>query len=364
MLRPAVKRVHRPLVLPDSRIRLGLEQFGIASEIVDDESGSIARLLELMDGTRDVVEIWCGLGATHPDWTLPDVEAVIDQLAGAGHVEDPAAPLPAGLTEADTARYRSTRDFFAWIDAVPRSSPYEVLARIRSARVAVLGLGGTGSAVAASLVASGVGSLRCADFDNVEETNLTRQLLYCEADIGRPKVAAAVDRLTALNSTVAVTGQALRAESADDIERFIDGCDVFVLCADEPAEKIQSWANEAALRTSTPWFIAAYTGAMTGVGEFVPGETGCWECLHGQQRPGDHRAGGRWLYDELPHAVVAASAGITGHLCALAVLYHVGGLPTQTRGGVFQHNLARWDHHYFLDASRDPHCPACGDRPS
>lgn len=361
MLRPAVKRVHRPVVLPDRRILLGLRLYGVASEIVDDESGSVERLLALMDGTRDVPAIWSDLRVTHPDWALDDVRGTIDQLAEAGHVEDLGAPLPAGLTEQEARRYRSSRDFFSWIDPTPRSSPLDVVARIRQAKVALLGLGGTGSAVAASLVASGVGALHCADFDRVEETNLTRQLLYTEADVGRPKVDAAVARLSALNSTVTVTGQDLQVGSADDVERLIDGNDVLVLCADEPADKIQSWTNEAALRTSTPWFMAAYTGATTGVGGFVPGETGCWECVIGAERQ-RYGADGRYLFEERPHAVVAASAAVSGHLCALEVLYHLGGLPTQVRGRLFHHNLARWDHQYFVDAVRDPQCPACGDR--
>src|SRR5262249_42294725 len=155
-------------------------------------------------------------------------------------------------------------------------------------------------------------------FDRVEEANLTRQLLYTEADVGRPKVKAALERLAAMNSTVKITGESLKVECADDIVRLIGRNDVLVLCADEPADVIQSWANEAALRTSTPWFMAAYTGAMTGVGGFVPGETACWECLYRRERPGDHR-GGRWLFDDLPHAVVAATAGVSGHLCALDV---------------------------------------------
>lgn len=362
MLRPAVKRVHKPLVLPDGRIQLGWSQYGVASEIVDDESGGLERLLALMDGTRDVFGIWADMRVTHPDWELDDVRGAIDQLANAGHVEDLGAPLPTGLSEADVARYHRSRNFFSWIDTVPRSSPHHVQARIRGARVALLGLGGTGSAVAASLVASGIGALHCADFDRVEEGNLTRQLLYTEADVGLPKVDTALRRLAAINSTVALTGLDLRIGSVDDVERVIAGCDAFVLCADEPADQIQLWANEAALRTSTPWFFAAYTGAMTGVGGFVPGETGCWQCVMGRERRAEAQAGGRYLFEDQPHAAVAASAGVSGHLCALEVLYHLGGLPRQARGRIFQLNLAHWDHQYYVDADRDPRCPACGDR--
>jgi molybdopterin/thiamine biosynthesis adenylyltransferase len=360
MVRPAVKRVHRPLVLPDRRIQLGLLQYGVASEIIDDEHRSVERLLELMDGTRDVGGLWSDLRATHPDWSLDDVRHVVAQLAEAGHLEDLGAPLPAGLTQQDVDRYRSCAEYFSWIDTTPRTSPHEVLARIRRARVTLLGLGGVGTAVAAGLVASGIGELRCADFDRVELGNLTRQLLYTESDVGHPKVDRAVARLRALSSTVRIVGEELKVTCAEDVEAFIDGSDAFVLCADEPADVIQFWVNEAALRTSTPWFMAAYTGAMTGVSGFVPGETGCWACLKRQNNRGDED--GRYLFEARPHAVVAASAAVSGHLCALEVLYHLGGLPTQARGRVFQHNLAQWDHQYFLEAARDPHCPTCAGR--
>jgi molybdopterin/thiamine biosynthesis adenylyltransferase len=358
MLRPAVKAVHRPMVLPGRRIQLGAWLYGVSSEIVDDESGSLQRLLQLMDGSRDVLKIWSQLRVTHPGWELGDVRDVIEQLAEAGHVEDMGAPLPAGLTQADAHRYRSVRQYFSWLDPLPRSSPNEVLARIRRARVALVGLGGTGASVAASLVATGIGALHCVDAGRVEPAGLAGQVLCTEADIGRPQADAAVDRLCALNSTVEVTGEQLELRSVADIERLMDGRDVVVLCTDRPAG-VQSWTNRAALRTSTPWFLATCTGPTASVGGFLPGVTGCWECAGG---PGERRddAAGQYLFGTGPDAVVAASVAVSGHLCALEVLNHLGGLPGQARGRMFHHNLARWDHHYFVDARRDPHCPACG----
>lgn len=361
MSHPAIKRAHRPRVLPDNRILIGLMQYGVAAEIEDDESGSLARLLTLMDGTRDVHELRRDLAATHPQWDLVAVEAAVAQLTAAGYVEDLGAPLPPNLTEREARRYLSAQHFFAWIDSTPRSSPQETQSRIRGSRVALLGLGGTGSTVAASLVASGIGTLHCADFDRVEEANLNRQLIYSERDVGRGKVECALEYLRALNSHVEVTGEELKVESADDLAGFIDGSDVFVLCADEPWDRIQGWANEAALRTGTPWFMSLYTGPMIVVGSFVPGETGCWECLERKQR--GPRQAGRWLFDDRPNAVIAGSAGASGHLCAMDVLYHLGGLPTQTRGRVFHQNVAQWDHQYVIDAERDPECPMCSQGP-
>ncbi|MGN9807274.1 ThiF family adenylyltransferase [Micromonospora sp. L32] len=360
MLRPRVKEVHEPYTLPGNRLLVGLMQYGVAAEIQDDEEGSVARLLTLLDGTRTLAEVVADLAVTHPELSEESVREVMDQLIEQGFIEDAAAPLPEGFTPDDAARYDRARHFYSWIDTTPRESPYEVQARIGRARVGLLGLGGTGTAVAAGLVASGVGSLHCVDFDVVDEPNLTRQLLYTESDIGQPKVKVAVDRLRAMNSRVEVTGAECQVRSAEDVVPLMAGCDAFVLCADKPVRHIQSWTNEAALRTRTPWFMALYTGPMAVIGSFLPYRTGCYTCLCRRQNEHEFYTDGRSLIGQpRPNAVIAASANVTGHLCALEVLYHLGGLPQQVAGRVFHHNVARWDHQYFVDVQRDPGCPSC-----
>jgi bacteriocin biosynthesis cyclodehydratase domain-containing protein len=362
MLRPRVKSVHQPIALPGNRISVGLMQYGVAAEIEDDQEGTIARILQLMDGTRDVAALCAELATTHPGLAEESVREVVDHLTREGYVEDAGAPLPDGLTADDAARYEPARHFFSWIDTQPRDSPYDAQARISRARVGLLGLGGTGTAVAAGLVASGVGGLHCVDFDVIEEANLTRQLLYAENDIGNSKVKTAVERLHAMNSRVAVTGEERWIRSADDIARALAGCDVFVLCADRPQQLIQTWTNEAALRTRTPWLMSLYTGPMTVVGSFLPYETGCYACLcRDEDKYGAYADGRPLTSTERPNAVIAASANVSGHLCALEVLYLLAGLPQQTAGRIFHHNVARWDHQYFIDVPPDPECPACGD---
>lgn len=359
MRRPRVKNVHAPISLPGNRITIGLKQYGVAAEIEDDDAGTVERLLTLMDGTRDLDEILADLARTHPDVDPGSAREAIADLAG--YLEDAAAPLPANLTEREAERYASPGHFFAWIDDEPRESPYTVQSRLKASSVTVLGLGGTGSAVASGLVASGVGRVHCVDFDVVEEPNLARQLLYTEQDVGASKVKRAVERLRASNSLVDVTGEELRVGSADDVAALMDGRDAFVLCADEPRPEITLWVNEAAHRTGTPWFMALYTGPMSVVGGFVPGETGCWACLRRQHDEQEHIRDGRKLLQETrQNAVVAATASVSGHLCALEVTYHLGGLPTQVRGRVLHWNFARWDHQYFVDVPRYADCPACG----
>ncbi|WP_406311983.1 TOMM precursor leader peptide-binding protein [Streptosporangium sp. NBC_01639] len=355
-----MKRVHQPFTLPGGRIIIGLSQFGVASEIADDEDGSIAKLLTLLDGTRTIDEICADFATTHPDVDDDNVREVISDLIESGFVEDAGAPMPANLTGREAARHESARHFFSWIDTSPRTSPYEVQSRIKGARVSLLGVGGTGSAVASGLVASGIGALHLADFDSVEESNLTRQLLYAEEDLGKPKISQAMARLRAMNGSVQVSGSETKVTGPDDVAELMAGCDMFVLCADEPHPEIVEWTNEAALRTDTPWFMSLYTGPMVVVGSFVPHDTGCWTCLDRQEDRRKEKELERLLTEARPNAVIAASANISGHLCALEVLYHLGGLPAQTRGRVFHWNLAVWDHQYHIDVPRDDECPSCG----
>ncbi len=360
MRRPRIKDVHCPIVLPGNRITLGLQQYGVAAE-VDDETGAIERILTLMDGTRDRARIRAGVAETHPDVDPDSVDEAVDDLVAAGFAEDAAAPLPPGLTEREADRYAAPRHFYAWVDDTPRDSPYAVQARLKDASVAVLGLGGTGSAVVQGLVASGVGAVHCVDFDVVEESNLPRQLLYTEQDVGGQKVKHAVDRLRAMNSLVEVTGEERRAHGPDDIAELMTGREVFVLCADTPQPDIMRWTNEAALATGTPWFMALYTGPMAVVAGYVPGETGCWACGRRDFEEQEHvRDGRKLLGGRRPQAVVPASANVTGQLCALEVVYYLGGLPTQVRGRILHWNLGRWDHQYFVDVPAYADCPACG----
>jgi molybdopterin/thiamine biosynthesis adenylyltransferase len=364
VLRPRIKNVHHPFALPGNRIIIGLMQYGIASEIEDDPEGTLERLITLMDGTRDLDTICADLAGTHPGVDLGSVREVVDDLIGSGFVEDAAASLPANLSEREADRYASPRHFFAWIDAQPRTSPYEIQSRLKDARVALLGLGGTGTAVAAGLVASGVGSLHCAEFDSVAESNLCRQLLYLEADLGASKLERAVARLRAMNSLVEVTGEERRVGGVEDVAALMDGVDAFVLCADEPDPEIMGWTSQAALSTGTPWFMSFYTGPMAVVGGFHPGRTGCWQCLQRQEETREHFRGHRRLFPlGRENAVIAASANVSGHLAALEVIYFLGGLPTQVCGRVLHWNFANWDHHYFIDIPRDLDCPVCGSAP-
>ncbi|MHA0110994.1 HesA/MoeB/ThiF family protein, partial [Klebsiella pneumoniae] len=88
--------------------------------------------------------------------------------------------------------------------------------QLRASRVLIVGLGGLGSPVAMYLAAAGIGTLGLADFDEVDPTNLQRQILYREADVGGSKVAAAAAALRAFNAGIAleVHGQGITCTNA------------------------------------------------------------------------------------------------------------------------------------------------------
>lgn len=359
---PRIKPVHVPTRTADGVIRIGTAQYGVGAELRDDE-GSVWKLIALMDGTRELDRVVKDLRLDSPEMSEQSVHDAVRALIDAGFVEDAAAPPPPSLTATEIARYAANLRYFAWVDTTPRESPYELQRRLKESRVAVLGLGGTGSAVAMSLTAAGVGHLRCVDYDVVESANLNRQLLYTEDDVGAAKVDAAVARLRRLNPFVDVDGVSLRIESVEDVVGLLEDDDLVVLCADEPFPGIEVSTSDAAVRTGTPWLMALYAGPMVVTSLFVPYRTPCFRCFLTQypnmlrRRNSD---GFERLHAPPGNAVIAPTAALTGQLGALEAIYHLTGLPTPTRGRMFHQNLLVYDHHYYLDLEFWPDCPSCG----
>ena len=98
------------------------------------------------------------------------------------------------------------------MDLTPRESTWHAQLRLRRSKAIVIGLGGTGGAAAMALAMSGVGHVHCVEPDLVELSNLNRQILYTEKDIGLPKVDAAVERLRSSNSDIMVTGDRVEVD--------------------------------------------------------------------------------------------------------------------------------------------------------
>jgi molybdopterin-synthase adenylyltransferase len=362
MLRPRVKPEHAPYRVAGGKIRIGGVSYRLAAEISDPD-GWIWTMLAAMDGSIELPEIIEHVHALHPAQTVEVLRRGAEQLLRTGYVEDAAGPVPHGLTERDMLRYERAVGYFRWLDLTPRASSWEPQARLREARVTLLGVGGTGGVAALALTASGVGHLHCVDPDEVELSNLSRQILYTEDDIGKSKADSAVARLQRLNSGVEITGQRMEATGVEDVLELARDCEVLLLAADRPPD-LRIWCNRACLAAKRPWVDAGYHGPLVQTGAFVPGEGPCWECTRLALRD-SHAEDGAFPGDS-PHrreavfsAVGAVPAGISGYLAAHLVISLLTGIPPLVPGRVETVNLAALDASFALDDPPHPECEAC-----
>ncbi len=364
MFRPRIKFEHLPVRHGDDRIRIGGIVPGIASEVADPD-GWVWALLETLDGSRTVDQVAVDLVRLFPARPETDVREAIEDLVRAGYVEDAAEVAPDELSKGERERYARSRALFRWMDRTPRVTSWEAQLLLRRARVVVVGVGGVGSTAALALVASGVGQVHCVDPDIVEVSNLNRQILFEERDVGRPKVDAAVDRLRSLNVHVDVTGERRAVDSTDALRTLVVGFDVLLLAADRPRE-IRTWANRACLDTGTAWVHGGYKGPQINIGLYGPGTGPCYDCGYAADRLRRSLLPPRVVMaaphgDERPQAANAVTAGIAGSLSAHAVMSLITGVPALRTNCEFGLNLATLQDSRALGPPM-PYvgCPGCG----
>ncbi|EHN80109.1 putative hydroxylacyl-CoA dehydrogenase [Streptomyces coelicoflavus ZG0656] len=372
MRRPRIKPEHRAYRTVDGHVRIGSVVHGIGAEVRDDD-GWVWTLVQVMDGTRSAPDVVAEVAGRHPELRLPapDIAQAMTDLTDAGYVEDAGAEPPAELSERERERYGRGMTLLRWMDLRPRDSAWEPQLLLRRAEVLLVGVGGTGSAAARDLVASGVGRLHCVEPDVVELSNLNRQTLFREEDLGRPKLDAALTALRVLNPDVEVTGERREVRGPADLEDLLTGArgasgyDALLLAADRPAA-IRRWANQVCLATGTPWAEAGYRGPLVAVGVFTPGRGACWQCLRdAEAERRDLRLGPGQDEDaaspRMPwNPANAVTAGLSGGLLAHAALMLLCGVPPVEPGCRFGLNLMMPGDPVLQRSPRRPDCPACG----
>jgi molybdopterin-synthase adenylyltransferase len=352
---PQVKPEHTPHRFDDGTIRIGGELYGVAAEIIDPH-GWVWEALSLMDGTNRVERIEEELAAQYPSLGPDGAGKLVMDLLNSGYLEDATTSHPEGLTDVEIERYSRNRAYFRRIDLRPCSDPWETQRRLKQSRVVVLGVGGTGSHAAWALGAVGVGTLHLVDPDSVEVSNLTRQALYTEADLGRPKAQTAAERLGALNSSGSFTYDVRMVDTEQGLGELVAGCDVFALCADEPRnDLIAKMTSRVCAEMGIPWVVAGYNGPLVTVGVYGP-EGPCFECVgageEAKLKPGWHpNMGGV--------GVLAPSAGISGQLIAHEVVALLTGTSRVAPGYVRGLNLIAPDHLVNVRHPARPDCSLC-----
>ncbi|MFF3257005.1 HesA/MoeB/ThiF family protein [Actinacidiphila glaucinigra] len=362
---PRVRPEHGAYRTTDGRIRLGSGVYGLATEITDGPPW-LWDLLTAADGTRTPQQIADAVSTAHPGTAEEDVLRALDDLIQAGHMDDAAAWPPPDFTEAEQERHGRTVLYWRWTDPQPRASAWDVQRILRSAKVVVVGVGGTGGAAAMALAASGVGRLHLVDDDRVELSNLNRQTLFGESDIGRLKVDAAASRIAQTNSDVTVTRQQMRIAGPSDFDAILPGFDLLVMCADHPTD-IRQWANAACLKSGMPWVDGGYHGPLVTVGAYAPHRSGgCGMCLRRTENErwqpdvADGDDASKALGKAPGHPVTAVTAGLSGQLAAHLAMALLTGAAPITPGSIYGINLvALGTDPVHLTGERYPDCPAC-----
>jgi adenylyltransferase/sulfurtransferase len=149
--------------------------------------------------------------------------------------------------------------------------------RFKSAKVLVAGIGGLGSPVCFYLTAAGIGTLRLIDCDQVELSNLNRQILHGTPDIGQNKVDSAEKKLKKLNPEINLEA-VCETITSDNVMELSVGFDLIVDAMDNLATRFL--LNRAAIAHRIPFFHGAVSGMEGRVMTIIPGESACLRCLY------------------------------------------------------------------------------------
>ena len=226
--------------------------------------------------------------------------------------------------------------------------------RIRAARVLLIGAGGLGAPAALYLAAAGVGTIGLIDDDDVDVSNLQRQVIHTSAAVGRPKVDSAAETIRALNPDVEVIPHRTRL-TAENALGLLDGWDVVIDGTDNfPTRYL---VNDASVMLGLPLVHGAVLGFNGQVGVFDAQRGPCYRCLHPTPPP----AGSVPSCAEA--GVLGVLPGIIGTMQAAEALKLVIGGAEPLLGRLAM--LDAWGARLReIPVAKNPACPVCGDDPS
>ena len=228
-------------------------------------------------------------------------------------------------------------------------------ARLRAARVLVVGAGGLGSPALLYLAAAGVGTIGLIDDDRVELSNLQRQIAHTTARVGQAKVASAAEAARAINPAVAIETHEARLNPANALE-LIGGYDLVCDGSDNFETRfLVADACVLARRTLVSAAVLRFDGQLSVFKPHVGGP--CYRCLHPAAPPPG-------LVPSCSEAgILGAVTGVMGTLQATEALKEIVGIGESLSG-----RLLIWDalsaRMRTVRLPRDPACPLCGEHPT
>jgi len=227
---------------------------------------------------------------------------------------------------------------------------YEGQLKLTESRALIIGAGGLGSPVAMYLASSGIGHIVIADFDTVELSNLQRQIMHGNNDVGRAKVDSAKETMAALNSEIEITAFNKRLEE-DELREQVKLADVVL----ETTDNFQSrfLLNRLCVEEKTPLVsgsVIRFEGQLSTFRADLD-DAPCYHCLYKES-------------DELgetctQNGVLAPAVGIIGSIQATEAIKVLTGMGKDLNGRLvmFDALTMEWRE---LKLKKDPNCPVCG----
>ncbi len=226
--------------------------------------------------------------------------------------------------------------------------------KLRSARVLVVGAGGLGSPVLSYLAAAGVGTLGIVDFDTVDFSNLQRQIIYSTADVGKPKITAAAERIRSMNPDVQVQVHETRLTSENalailsEYDVVVDGTDNY------PTRYL---VNDACVMLGIPNVYGSIFRFDGQASVFCLEDGPCYRCLYREPPPPG------LVPSCAEGGVLGVLPGIIGTIQATECIKLIIGKGSSLAGRLLVLDGMRM-HFRELKLRKDPACPVCGENPT
>ena len=226
--------------------------------------------------------------------------------------------------------------------------------KLLNAKVLIIGAGGLGAPAALYLAAAGVGTIGIADADEVDLSNLQRQVIHTTADLGKAKVKSAAETMTAINPDVKVNTYRTFVTS-QNIMNLIAGYDFILDGTDNfPAKFL---INDACVMAKKPFSHAGIIRFRGQLMTYVPGQGPCYRCVFKNPPPKDavptcKQAG-----------VIGAMGGVIGSLQAMEAIKYIIGQGKLLTGRLLTYDALKMEFH-TIKLPRDEHCAVCSAYPT
>lgn len=217
--------------------------------------------------------------------------------------------------------------------------------RLKTAHVVVAGAGGLGSLSSMLLVAAGVGRLTIVDSDRVELSNLNRQILHWEEDIGVEKTVSAAQKLRKINSTVEVVPKAVKI-TRGNAASLIEGADLVVDAMDNMATRFV--LNEACVKMGILFIHGGVHGLLGQVTTIIPHKGPCLRCIFPRE-----------IEEQKPPPVLGPTPAMVASIQAMEAIKVLVGIGRPLVGRILLINGEGMEI-TTIKVGRDPQCPICG----